>query len=133
MNTKFLMDNQCFACGTDNTHGLKLDIKKVNDSVRTKFKLPLWTQGYKKTVHGGIISTILDEMAVWAAFHKGFRCVTAELHMRIKKAMYVELPYIANARVTRIKHRLVETICEVTTVKNTLVASARVKLLRIDI
>lgn len=132
MNTDFIMDNYCFACGADNDHGLKLKIKQVAGQVETQVRLPLWTQGYKRNVHGGIISTILDEMAVWAAFHRGFRCITGELHVRIRNAMQVEMPYTVTARVIRVKHRLVEALSEIINGENTLIASARAKLVRVD-
>ena len=56
MNTKFFMDNQCFACGAENTNGLRMRVSESAEGVESIIKLPFWCQGYKKTVHGGIIS-----------------------------------------------------------------------------
>jgi acyl-coenzyme A thioesterase PaaI-like protein len=42
--------------------------------------------GYDNVIHGGLISTILDEVAVWAAYHaKGRYGVTVELTVRFRK------------------------------------------------
>lgn len=133
MNTKFFMDNQCFACGAENTNGLRMRVSESAEGVESIIKLPFWCQGYKKTVHGGIISTILDEMAVWAAFKKkGLKCVTAELNVRIKNAMKVNDEYIAKGKVTNIKHKLVQAESEIINKNNKLIAFAKVRLIKID-
>lgn len=127
------MDNQCFACGAENTNGLRMRISESAEGVESIIKLPFWSQGYKKTVHGGIISTILDEMAVWAAFKKkGLKCVTAELNVRIKNAMKVDDEYIAKGKVTNIKHKLVQAESEIINKNNKLIAFAKVRLIKID-
>ena len=132
MNTKFLMDDYCFACGVKNDNGLKLNIVDAHDGVEAKIKLPLWTQGYKKIAHGGIISTILDELAVWAAFKKGHKVVTASLNIRIKKAMTVSEEYTARGTVVNIKHGLVQAKSEIVNKDNEIIAFADVKLLKSD-
>jgi hypothetical protein len=62
-----MMDDACFACGKANDNGLKLNISEKDDGVWATIEPPAWSQGYHRLVHGGIIATILDEMAVWAA------------------------------------------------------------------
>ena len=119
MNTDFLMDDRCFACGAANSNGLQLQIEETADGVRAVIRPPKWSQGYKEMVHGGIISTILDEM-------------TAELTVRIKKAMKVAEEYLATGRVLRIKHRLVEAESEITDRDNETIAFARAKLIKIQ-
>lgn len=133
MSSDFLMDDKCFACGSQNPHGLKLDIKEKGDHVEAVIKPPFWTQGYHKTVHGGIVSTILDEMTVWAAYLKGkLKCVTGELNVRIRTSMHVDQQYIARAQVLRIKHRLVIAEAQIIDIDNKLIAQAQAKLIRID-
>ncbi|KPK64849.1 hypothetical protein AMJ83_01360 [candidate division WOR_3 bacterium SM23_42] len=131
MSSEFLMDESCFACGTRNDNGLKLDIAEQKDGVRAKINPPEWTQGYNRVVHGGIIATILDELAVWAAFKKGHKSVTAELSMRIRKAMRVDSTYTASARVVKTKHRLIEAESEIVDENGELIASAVVRLLKV--
>lgn len=126
------MDNYCFACGSENTNGLRLKISESADGVESIINPPLWSQGYKRIVHGGIISTILDEMAVWAAFKKGYTCVTAELSVRIKKAMNLDDEYIAKAKVVMTKYKLIQAESEIMNRNNELIATAQVKLLKIN-
>ncbi len=132
MNTDYFMDNRCFACGVENENGLRLKIKEAERGVQAKVFLPEWSQGYKDTVHGGIISTILDEMAVWAAYKGGHKCITAELCVRWKRAMNTQKEYTARAWITHSKHRLIQTESEIRDTDQNLVASAHAKLLRLE-
>ena len=132
MSTDFFMDNSCFACGAENENGLRLRITESDNGVQADINLPLWTQGYKKTVHGGIISTILDEMTVWAAYKRGYKCVTAELCIRWKKTMNTQKDYTAHAWVRNVKHRLVQAESEIRDGNHNIIASAEAKLLRVE-
>ncbi len=132
MKIKFLMDNKCFACGTDNPIGLHLDIRENPNGVYAKIKLSPIYQGYQQVIHGGIVSTILDEMAVWASFKKGKKAVTAELNVRIKKPMLSDTEYIAIGRVINTKYNLVIAQAEIKDSNEKVIACADLKLIEID-
>ena len=132
MNSDFPMDEFCFACGTQNENGLKLEIAENAEGVQASIEPPVWSQGYSGVVHGGIMATILDEMAVWAAFKKGHKSVTAELTMRIRNAMRVDENYTATAKVVKTKHRLIEAESSILNKKQQLIATAKLKLLKVD-
>jgi uncharacterized protein (TIGR00369 family) len=132
MSSDFFMDSSCFACGPQNTNGLRLEISEKNSGVQVTIDPPQWVQGYQNVVHGGIIATILDELAVWAAFKKGFKSVTAELSMRMKQAMTIGQTYVGDAKVITTKHRLIEAESRILDKDQRLIAAARVKLLRIE-
>ena len=55
----------CFVCGLNNPLGLKLDFETDGRIVRTRFVPRPEHIGFKATVHGGLISTVLDEAMVW--------------------------------------------------------------------
>lgn len=126
------MDNRCFACGSENPAGLRLDIRESADGVFAKIKMNPVFQGYQNIIHGGIVSTILDEMAVWASFKRGHKAATAELNVRIKKPMYVDTEYTATGRVVNIKHKLVMAQAEIKDFNDEIIACAEVKLIRIE-
>lgn len=132
MNNKFLMDNKCFACGSENPIGLRLNIRENQEGVSALIKLCPFFQGYHEVIHGGIVSTILDEMAVWASFKKGHKAVTAELNVRIKKPMFVDAEYYAFGRVSNVKYKLVMAQAEIKDTNNEIIACADVKLIKID-
>src|SRR6267142_925041 len=56
----------CFVCGLHNPIGLKLDFETDGRIVQTRFAFRAEHAGFKQTVHGGLISTVLDEVMVWA-------------------------------------------------------------------
>ncbi|MEO0107403.1 MAG: PaaI family thioesterase [candidate division WOR-3 bacterium] len=127
------MDNKCFACGGENEKGLKLKITETADGVISIIRLPSDYQGYSAIAHGGIIATILDEMAVWAAYKSGYKSATCELNVRIKKPMYIGQEYIARGWVIEARNRLVKAGAELKDRNSeSIVASACVKLIRID-
>lgn len=65
------LDNQyCFVCGRNNPRGLKIKVKYFPEEMaaETELALPREYQGWADVIHGGILSTLLDEMmahAVW--------------------------------------------------------------------
>ncbi len=99
----------CFACGKKNEWGLKLSFKNLNGKAITEFTPDFHYQGYKETVHGGIISTILDESMVYAALFKGKEVVTAKLSVRFKNPMLLKGKYRIEAEVINIKRNIVNT------------------------
>lgn len=57
--------HNCFACGRHNHHGLQMRFFSDGDSVRSQLTIPDHLCGWGNVVHGGIISTILDEIMAW--------------------------------------------------------------------
>lgn len=55
----------CFGCGADNPMGLNLAFYRVGETVRSDLILTRHHMGWENLAHGGIISTILDEIMGW--------------------------------------------------------------------
>lgn len=55
----------CFVCGLNNPLGLKMDFETDGQIVRARFAPRPEHVGFRETVHGGLISTVLDEAMVW--------------------------------------------------------------------
>jgi len=75
-------DEMCFACGKRNRDGLHLEFEATDDGVATSIVFPKKFQGYRDVVHGGLVSTILDEAMVTLLNEMGLLAVTAELTVR---------------------------------------------------
>lgn len=61
--------NRCFACGRDNQTGLQLKDFFVKESIiYTEIELGDEYSGFPGVIHGGIQTTLLDEMMAWAIF-----------------------------------------------------------------
>jgi uncharacterized protein (TIGR00369 family) len=56
----------CFVCGTENPLGLDLDVASDRRVVEARLRFRPEHAGLSDTVHGGLLSTVLDEMMAWA-------------------------------------------------------------------
>ncbi|MGD0826656.1 MAG: hotdog fold domain-containing protein [Desulfobaccales bacterium] len=65
-----LADNYCFVCGKNNPRGFKIAVRysEAELAAETELAIPREYQGWAQVIHGGILSTLLDELmahAVW--------------------------------------------------------------------
>jgi len=83
-------DNKCFVCGKGNPYGLQLDfiINREDESISTEFTPTKTYQGFVDIIHGGIISTVLDEAMVKLAFELGINAVTAKMETKFRKPVF---------------------------------------------
>ncbi len=73
----------CFVCGESNPIGMKLRLETDGRIVHARFMPRAEHVGLKQTVHGGIVSTLLDEMMAWACAVGARRfAFCAELNVR---------------------------------------------------
>ncbi len=59
----------CFGCGPDNPHGLRMSFETNGEKLRSLVVIPDHLRGWHNIVHGGILSTICDEIMAWSAIH----------------------------------------------------------------
>lgn len=82
----------CYVCGLQNPAGLKCHFYNMEDgSVMTKFQYREEHQSYPQRVHGGLIATVLDELACRAYWveNPDDWCVTMSMEVKYRKP----LPY----------------------------------------
>ncbi|TFG64635.1 MAG: PaaI family thioesterase [Spirochaetales bacterium] len=60
----------CFGCSPGNSQGLRMEFFEDGESVICKWLPSNHFQGYSRVLHGGIQSTLLDEIASWVVFVK---------------------------------------------------------------
>lgn len=65
-----IADNYCFVCGKNNPRGFKIEVRYAEEDLtaETELAIPREYQGWSQVIHGGILSTLLDELmahAVW--------------------------------------------------------------------
>ncbi len=96
-----LEGHDCFACGTNNPIGLKLDFYRQGNSVCSDVILSRNHVGWQNMAHGGIISTLLDEIMSWTViyFKKAFS-VTRRMQVRYLKPVPVEEPLTVKGTIT---------------------------------
>jgi uncharacterized protein (TIGR00369 family) len=117
----------CFGCGRNNPIGLKLKFKWDGDTIRTEFTPDRTHQGWPGLLHGGILGTLLDEAMSNVAYATGNTCLTANINIRIRQPIKVEVPLFVTARITRLGKRLIETEGRVCLRDGTVVAESTAK------
>jgi acyl-coenzyme A thioesterase PaaI-like protein len=126
-------DHACFGCGDDNPIGLHLRFAPEGEGVRASFIPGPEHQGFYDVVHGGIISTVLDEAMAWATAHAGVWAVTGEVRVRFRLPLKIGEPTTAVARVTGTRGRLVTTSAELQLDRDrTLIATASATFVKVD-
>lgn len=97
---KAVWPGSCFACSPSNPNGLKLRFRFAEQGCVTRCSIPDSLCGFDGLVHGGILSTIIDETAAWALFaHLGRFAVTRELTTRFIKPVATNSEIVVEGRV----------------------------------
>jgi len=125
-------DHHCFVCGENNPNGLHLKFSIHKGKISSEFVPQKIHQGYKDIVHGGIISTIIDEAMVKAALMQGLSAITAEITVRFKNPLMVGERAVVEAAITKMNKRIIETSAKIKKSDETLIAEGHAKLLRQD-
>lgn len=83
----------CFACGPDNPNGLGMSFYAVGRTIRSDVTLSRHHMGWENLAHGGIISTILDEIMGWTviAFKRVF-FVTRKMEVHYLRPVELDVP-----------------------------------------
>jgi uncharacterized protein (TIGR00369 family) len=94
--------NGCVVCGQENPCGLRIHYVREPDGVITAEWRPTenW-EGFEGIVHGGIISTVLDEAMSKAVAAMNYEALTAELKVRFRR-------HVAAGETLRIRGWVVE-------------------------
>ena len=124
-------DGYCFVCGPENPIGLKLDFHFDGKTISTEFVPQKEHQGYMDIVHGGIISTLLDEVMVKLAIEMGMPAVTAQMDIRLKKALNTGVKITVSAEITKDSKKIIEAYAKAVTDDGVVIADARGKLMKV--
>lgn len=123
----------CFVCGERNGSGLKLRFETDGKIVHARFMPRAEHIGFKQTVHGGIIATVLDEIMVWACAVQTRRfAYCAELNVRYLSPLRPGEETLANAElVENRRNKIFEAKGELRDSSGQILASATGKYLPI--
>ena len=92
----------CVVCGTSNDRGLHLQFLSLEDgSVQASFDCGKAFEGYAGSLHGGVISALLDGAMTHCIFAHGHAGVTAELKVRYRHPVVVDHIAIVRGRICR--------------------------------
>ena len=78
-------DDWCFACGLKNPFGLKMEFYWEGEDYLCRFTPGKEHQGYDEIMHGGLVSTLLDEVMGRSLYIQKIEAVTARLEVRYRQ------------------------------------------------
>jgi acyl-coenzyme A thioesterase PaaI-like protein len=124
-------DDYCFACGKANPCGLHMTFYEEGDYYVSRWHPQPHHQGWYNILHGGLVTTLLDEVMTWRLVSLGHQVVTAELTVRLKAPTPLDKELTARARVVSQRRKFFETEAELLLPDGTVVATANGKFMEI--
>lgn len=123
-------DTMCFGCGRDNPMGLHLHFRTDENGCYTSFVPQPVHQSYDGRMHGGLISTLLDEtMGNYPYMHEHKVAYTARLEVRFRQPVRIGERIRVITKVKRRKGQLLEMTGQVVREDGTVAAEADGKLM----
>ena len=119
----------CFACGPENRRGLRLRFQTAPGEASATWMPESDFEGFRGIVHGGIVSTVLDEAMSKAVAASGTQALTAELTIRFREHVAVGASYQVTGRIIQRRRRLIEAEAAITAPDGTQCAHARGRFL----
>jgi acyl-coenzyme A thioesterase PaaI-like protein len=101
-----LDDIECFMCAPseNNPRGLHLEFTETpTGGAQTVFRLPSYLQSYPGFLHGGIVSSILDETMGYAGvFRWGSLPLTRKLTVSYRRPVEADKEYLCRAEIVKV-------------------------------
>ena len=124
----------CIGCGKNNPYGLKLSFQWDGKRVRAEFTPTKFYQGWPDIVHGGIITTMLDEAMGHAILFSGFRdFLTASIQVNFKRPALIGEPLVITASVIKSEARSIKVEARVSLPDGTPVAEGTATQVLIEV
>ncbi len=125
-------DQYCFACGRQNPIGFRLQFTYGHAGVEAHFTPERVYQGYPGIMHGGLVSTLLDEAMAHAVVAQVGPAVTGELHVRLRgRGVPIGRPLCLRGRVTFRRGRLVRAEAELSDEEGIVLAHGEGKFMQV--
>jgi uncharacterized protein (TIGR00369 family) len=122
----------CYACGAQNEHGLHMEFRREADRTICDYTPCDFQQGYPGRMHGGVVSTLIDETMGWAVYHASKWGATARLNMRFRRPVYLDRRLRIEAWIVKARHRLIELRAEIHDEDGTLLVDSDGTFMRLD-
>jgi len=100
--------HNCFACGQLNAGGLHLQIHVDEHRAWTDLTLSDRFEGWPGIAHGGVVSTILDEVMAWSLVIADHLGVTARMDVAFKRPVPIGRPVHAEGWIVEQRRRRFE-------------------------
>jgi len=95
-------NHNCFGCGPTNTSGLQMQFHTDGKALYSWLTVPSHFCGWSNFVHGGVITTILDEVMGWSAIYMlKTLTLTKSITVDFLKPVYIDDELRAEGRISR--------------------------------
>ena len=84
-------NGNCFGCSPKNEQGLQMEFFEDGDFIVSHWNPKAHLSGFKNVLHGGVQTTILDEIACWVVFVKCQTSgVTTALNAKFRSSAFTD-------------------------------------------
>jgi acyl-coenzyme A thioesterase PaaI-like protein len=112
--TLFGPGQPCFGCAPDHPVGFRLAFRREGDAIVTRFTPDARYQGPPGIMHGGLVTTLADEVAAWTLVGlKGRFGFTSTLACKLHRPVRVGAEVLARGHITRDARRIVDVAVEI--------------------
>lgn len=119
-----------FVCGKQNPYGLHLEMHLTENGCYAWFIPKKQHESYDDRMHGGLISTLLDEVMGDFIYQKtGIPAYTARIEVRFRHPVRIGEKIKIEGNVVSHRGRLYETIGKITKEDGTIAAEATAKMM----
>ncbi len=120
----------CYACGELNPIGLHLHFQMADNWAEAEFIAQKEHQGYPGFVHGGLVTTLLDEAMGWATYGVGIWALTGKMETRFREPVPIGQPLLVRGHIERDRGRTLDVIAELSAEAGKILAEATAVLFR---
>jgi uncharacterized protein (TIGR00369 family) len=126
-------EGMCFVCGKANPIGLKVEFTLDREALKIRgvFTPRREHEGYRGILHGGLVSTLLDEAMVKLLWEVGIPAVSAALEVRLAKPALIGETLHIFGWVESQQRKLVLAAARIEDSTGGIVAEAKAKCIRV--
>ncbi|HCJ66611.1 MAG TPA: hypothetical protein DHV62_04615 [Elusimicrobia bacterium] len=128
-NIKLEDDGYCFVCGKNNREGLKINWTIAGKTTRAEFVPLKKFQGFKDILHGGIITSLLDEAMGRLAWIVYGNCISVEIEVRFIHPAKINEKLLITGEIVNTVKRIIYARSEIKKEDGTKIATATGKIL----
>jgi uncharacterized protein (TIGR00369 family) len=99
--------SQCFICGDKNPFGLNVEFHQKDGKVVGEYVVQERFQGYKNILHGGILSSLLDEVMIKSILAQNILTLTCEIKVRFKKPVKIGQRLLLEGKSTENRSKII--------------------------
>lgn len=122
----------CFVCGDKNKIGLKVAFFYENGKTKAQYTPTREFEGYKDILHGGILSSLLDEVMIYSIIAQGIITVTVQMEVKFKKSAKIGETLFLEGQITEDKGKILFSEGKIFKQDGTIIAESKGKFFRAE-